>query len=224
MPLSKLLPSDQRMNQALEDGLREGFSIFKMKIGLRDFEEEFEMVKRVVSKFSSTEKIRIDANEGLSIEQAKRWLSALEKFPVEFLEQPLKRHLVDETIALSQEFATEIALDESIATSQDMIDCYQKGYRGVFASKPLRFAELRKFLDWRAESDAKISYSTVFETTIGSVFGIKLAASDKRNSYGLGYGVSHWFEEKDLILASKVNFVLEDILSIDRERVWEKLA
>ncbi len=224
MPLSKLLPADQSIYQVVEDGLRDGFSIFKMKIGMREFKEEFEMVKKIVSKFTRGEKIRIDANESLSVEQARRWLGSLENFPVEFLEQPLKRHRVDETIELGEEFSTEVALDEAIATSQDMIDAYNRGFRGVFAAKPLRLAELRKFLDWRAENGAKISYSTIFETKIGSTFGIKLAASDKRNNFGLGYGVSHWFKESGLVLTSQPNFFLKEILSVNRQKIWERLA
>jgi O-succinylbenzoate synthase len=169
-------------------------------------------------------KLRIDANEGLSVEQAKKWLGSVENLPVEFLEQPLKRHLVDEMIEISTEFSTEVALDESVATTQDIIDCYNRGFRGVFAAKPLRLGELRKFLDWREVSEAKISYSTIFESTIGSIFGIKLAASDKRNKFGLGFGVSHLLENTNLVFPSQPIILLDRILSIDRDKIWETIA
>lgn len=223
MPLSKLLPSDPTIFSAVETGLQNGFSIFKLKIGMRDFNDEFQVVKQVASMLPGDQKIRIDANEGLSLELARKWLSSLEKFRVEFLEQPLQRQMIEETIQLSEEFPTEVALDESIATSQDIIDTYNQGFRGVFASKPLRLAELQKFLCWRDTTEAKISYSTIFETSIGSSFGIKLAASDKHNRYGLGYGTGDWFEESDLVLASKSEYHIDEILSIDKDMLWANI-
>ena len=224
MPVSKLLPANERLDETLEGGLRDGFTIFKLKIGLKGFAEDLAMIRSVAAKLPDGAMIRLDANEGLGVEQAKRWLDQLESLPVEFLEQPLRRDMVDETIVLSQQFPTELALDESIATTRDIIDCCERGFRGVFAVKPMRLAELSTFLDWRTKSKAKISYSTVFETKIGSMLGLKLAASDSRNNFGLGYGVSHWMKEAELVLPSQSSYSLDDILSIDRRSVWENLS
>ena len=224
MPLSKLLPANEKILHVLDEGIRDGFSIFKMKIGIGDFGEELQRVQSVIGRFTGEHRLRIDANEGLSVAEAERWLDHLEGLPVEFLEQPLKRDMVEETIAVSERYSTEIALDEAIASTEDMIRCWDAGFRGVYASKPLRLGELEKFLEWRSRSKAKISYSTVFETAIGSVFGVKLAASDPVNNFGLGYGVSHWLEEQELVLQSAPEFEMADILSLNRDAIWERLA
>ena len=223
MPLSKLLPSNDKVFDVVKTGLKEGYSIFKMKVGMREFADEFKDLKEVVSHFSDDERVRLDANEGLSVDEAKTWLESIESLPIEFLEQPLKRDQVVETIKLSEEFSTPISLDEAIATTQDMIHCWDEGFRGIYASKPLRFGELKRFLHWREETRAKISYSTVFETAIGSIFGVKLAANDPVNEYGLGFGVSHLLADKELILNSKPEYQIGEIDSFDRDAIWDRL-
>ena len=224
MPVSLLLPSDKRIYDALEAGLEQGYSIYKMKIGLRDIQSEMEVINRVIARLPVTAKIRLDANEGLTLEQADRLLGNLEDQPVEFLEQPLQRHRVREMIELSEKYSTEVALDESAATAQEMIDCYSLGFNGVFSAKPMRLGELGKFIQWRRTTEAKISYSTAFETRIGSIFGLKLAASDPRNSYGLGYGTSQWIENDWLVIETRPGIELQTILSTDKKGVWDKLA
>lgn len=224
MPVAKLMLLDEAVRSGLQQEIVAGYSTFKFKIGLSDFEQEFGLLQRIAAEIPEGCRFRLDANEGLSRELAARWLGAIDSLPVEFLEQPLPRTHVDETIRLAEEFATEIALDESIATTADAIRCYEAGFRGVFSIKPLRLLEIQKFLDWRGTSQAKVSYSTVFESAVGTVFGMKLAAGDGRNSYALGYGVSHWYKESRLIfpVSSAVN--ASTLLAWDAEHIWQLLA
>ena len=222
MPVSMLLPSNDTVYSALQCGLEREYTIFKVKIGLTDFAAELTMLRGIAARLPHAARLRVDANEGLTFDEARRWVEQLDMLPIEFLEQPLKRDQVEETIRLTEYCSTEIALDESIATTRDMICCYDAGFRGVFAAKPLRLQELGTFLSWRESTDAKISYSTVFESAIGSVFGIKLAATDTRNSYGLGYGVSHWFTDTELLLTVESQVELQDILKFEPERISSK--
>lgn len=222
MPVSMLLPANDTIYSALQCGLDEGYSIFKVKIGCADFADELSMLRGITARLPQDTKLRVDANEGLTFDEARRWTEHLDMLPIEFLEQPLKRDSIEETIRLTEYCSTEIALDESIATTRDIIRCYDAGFRGVFAVKPMRLQELGNFLSWRISTEAKISYSTAFESAIGSVFGIKLAATDTRNSYGLGYGVNNWFSNPALILPVTSQVDLQEILKFQPERIWSK--
>lgn len=61
-------------------------------------------------------RIRFDANESLSVSDAREWLDILSNDPdsVEFLEQPLDRMMIDEMRELAEDYPIPIALDESL--------------------------------------------------------------------------------------------------------------
>lgn len=203
IPLSKLLSNGESSIIDLQSGLKANFQTFKWKLGIGKLKEEIDILLKLLSLLPRNFKLRIDANEGLSKDDACYLLEKIEGRQVEFLEQPFKRDKIEEHIILQENFKTPIALDESIATTDDVISAEKAGWRGVFAIKPLRLFELEKFLDWRETSSAKISYSTVLETPFGQSLGLFLAASDKRNKLSAGYGVESWYEKDEFSMESE---------------------
>ena len=66
-----------------------GFKILKIKTGL-NVEADIERVKKIAEKFSGKMKIRVDANQGYSLEQLKQFIDQTRKQGLELIEQPLK--------------------------------------------------------------------------------------------------------------------------------------
>ena len=205
-----LLPSGGACLHAWKPLWKRGYRTFKWKIGVRSFPEEVKIFEQLISALPTGVKFRLDANGGLSLEVAKRWLEQCEitgnslsttsNYPVtivEFIEQPLSPEKLDEMQQLAREYSTPIALDESVSTLKKLEACYQQGWRGIFvikagiAGSPSR---LRQF--WRSHSIDGV-FSSVMETSIGRNAAIKLALELQNNEFALGFGVEGWFGEDE---------------------------
>ena len=205
-----LLPSGEACLQAWKPLWNRGYRTFKWKMGVRPFAEEVKIFDRLIKSLPIEVKLRLDANGGLSLDAAKRWLEKgdrannpppnLSDSPVttiEFLEQPLAPEKFDEMQQLAQDYSTPIALDESVATLNQLEACYQRGWRGIFvikagiAGSPSR---LRQFL--RSHSIDTV-FSSVMETSIGRTAAIALAVELQKTKFALGFGIDGWFAEDE---------------------------
>ena len=99
-------------------GLEAGFTIFKIK-SKGGVETETERIKIVRDLTGKKAELRVDANAGWSLQEAKKMLPVLRKHDVVFLEQPLKRDDLAGHAALVKEKSVPIMLDESIFTLAD---------------------------------------------------------------------------------------------------------
>jgi o-succinylbenzoate synthase len=102
---------------AVEDALRwagEGFSTFKLKLGIGDDVGQVRAVREAVGPEA---RIRIDANAAWEVEIAKRTLAALEPFDIELAEQPVAG--LEEAAEVAQATSIPIAGDESVETRAD---------------------------------------------------------------------------------------------------------
>ncbi len=141
-------------------------------------------------------KIRLDANETLSLEESKRALEILEGYShsIDFLEQPLDRMLVAEMIDLSYEYNIPIALDESLSTMGREICSYSMPESMVWVIKP-SLGDLNLLSDSHKNP---LVYSSVFETAIG--FSAILELQD--STYDGGLGTQSYFEDSSVVYPS----------------------
>jgi O-succinylbenzoate synthase len=96
-------------------------------------------------------------------------------------------------LELSNYYSTKIALDESVATLQQLENCYQQGWRSIFVIKPGIVgspSRLRKFCQ---QHQIDVVFSSVFETAIGRQAALKLAAELSSNHRAVGFGINHYF-------------------------------
>ncbi|MCZ6671831.1 MAG: o-succinylbenzoate synthase, partial [Verrucomicrobia bacterium] len=110
-PVAGLITS----SSSLEEKQADGFSTFKVKIGLHSIEEETRQIEALVEKLTPGQRLRLDANGGLSESAYSAWLEFLEGQPVEFLEQPLSPGLENRMLEMAEPFSIPLALDESVA-------------------------------------------------------------------------------------------------------------
>jgi O-succinylbenzoate synthase len=182
------------------DFLRQSRAIapsYKWKIGVETIASEIEIFNRILKLLPNNVKLRLDANGGLTIEEARQWLELADRCDrVEFIEQPLAPHSIDETFALSQSYRTAIALDEAIANFSRLQTWHDLGWTGVYVIKAAIMGSPRLLKDFCADKSLDLVFSSVFETEIGRCDVLKLAAALGNRGRASGFGVEHWLAEE----------------------------
>jgi L-alanine-DL-glutamate epimerase-like enolase superfamily enzyme len=104
----------------------DAFPVLKIKVGLKTDEPTIEAVRSVTKK-----PLRVDANEGWTDkEEAVRKINWLETQGVEFVEQPMPAHMLEETRWVRSKVHLPIIADEA-ATSPRAIPGLVNAYDGV---------------------------------------------------------------------------------------------
>lgn len=94
----------------------DAYPVLKIKVGLSNDEEVIEAVRSVTNK-----PLRVDANEGWKDkDEAVRKINWLEKMGVEFIEQPMPAHMVEETRYVRQRVHIPIIADEACLRPADI--------------------------------------------------------------------------------------------------------
>ncbi len=130
-------------------------------------------------------------------EQAQRKPRSCLRRNVEFLEQPLPVAQFDAMLELSDRYSTPLALDESVATLEQLEASYQRGWRGVFVIKPCIAGSPSRLRQFCSEHEIDAVFSSVFETTVGRLAALKLAVELSRYNRAVGFGIDCWFDEDD---------------------------
>lgn len=97
-----------------------GFRILKLKLG-EDPEKDIERVKAVRDAVGEGVRIRVDANQGWSVEQALRTIDRIASYEVELVEQPTRWDDLEGLAEIRAESPLPIALDETVKTPEDAL-------------------------------------------------------------------------------------------------------
>ncbi len=170
-----------------------GHRTFKWKIGVAPIADEIQWFRQLHQQLPPDAQLRLDANTGLSLDAAKRWLDEFAIRPIEYLEQPLAVTEFDAMKVLAGQYSTPIALDESIANLQSLRDCHDRGWAGIYVIKPAIVGSPRKLEEFIQNHPIDRVFSSVFETEIGYAAGLQLA--DRLGcDRALGYGTKDWWQ------------------------------
>ena len=93
----------------------EGFAVLKVKMGSEDDRRVLETVRSVTNR-----PVRVDANEGWTLEDALARLEWLQEMGVELVEQPLPADQLDEMRELKRQSPLPLIADESVARAEDI--------------------------------------------------------------------------------------------------------
>ena len=115
----------ESIEESLEDAaeyMDRGFRILKVKIG-RSMEEDVERLHRIRQKTGRKIIIRVDANQGYSADQFKRFLKQTAPLELELIEQPLAARDLAGMRCLPEAARKRTAADESLLDARDLIAC-----------------------------------------------------------------------------------------------------
>jgi o-succinylbenzoate synthase len=158
-----------------------------------------EVFRRLVQTLPAKAILRLDANGGLSETEAARWLEECDRTGrVEFLEQPLPADQVEAMQRLAQQFETPIALDESVATVNQLHACIEQGWSGVMVVKAAIAGSPRRLRHLSQQRTLDLVWSSVFETAIAQryIFDYLIPSIPSRKPRALGFGVNQWFNDQ----------------------------
>lgn len=103
------------------------YPVIKVKLGSEDDRARLAAVR----KARPDAKLRVDANAGWTLPQAKRQVEELAEFGLEMIEQPLARVALEEMGEIQQLTTIPIVADESVQTLQDVERLESAGVQGI---------------------------------------------------------------------------------------------
>lgn len=107
--------SYEKMYQQIQEKIRKGFRLIKLKIGAIDFEEELRLLTYIREHFSKEQmELRVDANGAFSTTDALSKLERLAQLEIHSIEQPIKAGQWKEMARLTAQTPLPIALDEEL--------------------------------------------------------------------------------------------------------------
>jgi o-succinylbenzoate synthase len=115
--VNRTLPAGppEEVARSARDGVRDGYSCFKLKVGLPDDADRVAAVREAIGPWPA---LRLDANGAWSAEQAIRMARSFEPYDIELLEQPCAT--LAELSEVRRGVDVRVAADEPIATAADV--------------------------------------------------------------------------------------------------------
>ncbi|MEM9117745.1 MAG: o-succinylbenzoate synthase [Cyanobacteria bacterium P01_F01_bin.56] len=185
-----------------------GHRTLKWKIGVAAVEEELSIFRQLTNGLPSEACLRLDANGGLTPEIAASWLAACDRAPIqiEFLEQPLAPEVMLDWLPKAKgQYRTAIALDESVATFQQLQQVYERvGNQVIYVLKSAIAGWPHRLLDFCLHHQLDVVLSSALETPIGRDHALRLAQMFWAKGIAkraLGFGVAHWFVDNWEVLS-----------------------
>lgn len=219
---SGLLPTGEAALNMWRDLWQQGYRTLKWKIAVADLDQELGWLQQLLDQLPPEVQLRLDANGGLTAEQARIWLHQCQDPRIEYLEQPLPPAQLEEMIRLSQEFSTPIALDESVASLTELQQCCERGWRGVMVIK-LGILGSPDLLDQLYRTyHLDLVMSSCLETLIGAYHVARYTQQFHWTTRALGYGLDHLFPGDGAASMPAFTEPLDQVRS-QLDRVWNLL-
>jgi L-alanine-DL-glutamate epimerase-like enolase superfamily enzyme len=147
---------------------RSGATIFKVKLG-KNAVEDVARIKQIRQAVGPEMKIRIDANQGWSFDDAVFALQALGEYDMEFCEQPMRTWHDDKLPQLMQLSPVKIMADESVYNHHDARKQINSGschYINIKMSKSGGLFEAKQIHDLAAENGIPCMMGGMLESRI----------------------------------------------------------
>jgi L-Ala-D/L-Glu epimerase len=117
IPVNRTLPAGppEEAARAAREGLKQGYSCFKVKVGLPDDAERVAAVRAAIGSWPA---LRLDANGAWEPDEAVKKISALEPYDIQLVEQPCAT--LEELALVRPLVPVPIAADESVTSAEDV--------------------------------------------------------------------------------------------------------
>ena len=176
---------------------RAGHRTFKVKVAVGSPQRDIERIQAVVDAVPEAT-LRLDANGGWTIDQARIVLDAISPARIDFIEQPLSTGLVKESWALCRDRGLRLALDEEVSTVEDAMSVIDRRACDVIILKPMVLGSLRAsyLIALAAQGRAmEVVYTSSWESDIGIAATLHLAAALGPNPPAMGLSTAGMISE-----------------------------
>jgi o-succinylbenzoate synthase len=146
--------------------------------------DDIERVEAVRDALGPDGKIRVDANGGWDVDRARRMLRALDRFGLEYAEQPCAT--LEELASLRRDVTVPLAADESIRMAEDPIRVRAAGAADIVVVKAQPLGGVRSALQVAEACGLPVVVSSAVDTSVGLAAGVALAAALPELPYACG--------------------------------------
>lgn len=160
--------SPENMAQYAIKYKEQGCRIIKIKLG-KDVHDDIERVKQIRAAVGNDIKLRLDANQGWSFDDALFALGAMEPYNIEFCEQPMRTWYDDLLPELSLNSPIKIMADESCYNHHDarkLINSKSCEYLNIKFSKSGGILEAQKIHEVALQTGVKCMIGGMLESRI----------------------------------------------------------
>ena len=187
LPLAKYLNNKANV-EILVNGLvgvhqpEEGFSVMKVKVGFRNLFDEIENMEYLTKSFGEDIQFRLDANGAFDLPKAIRFCKEMEKFNIDYIEQPLPADNLEDLAELTYHTEIPIAVDESLTDFQSAEKIIEEQAAHVFVIKPMvsgGFTECKKIINLARTENIRVVITSSLETSIGRTACLHLALTNE---------------------------------------------
>lgn len=174
---------EDTLKEAQEYGDR-GFTVLKVKLG-KDLEEDVERLVKLREKFGKRFAIRIDANQGYTVEQTIAFAKRTAQLDVELIEQPLPAK--QDLRALPEAIRKKVAADEALLSPADGLSLSTAPVAaGIFNIKLMKCGGVREALriaDIAALQDIELFWGCNDESIVSITAALHAAFSCAHTKY-----------------------------------------
>jgi o-succinylbenzoate synthase len=184
--------------------IKDGFTVFKLKVGRNTIEEDIKLVNIISSQIEDYSLLRLDANQAWSFKEALYFLQNINHKNIEYLEEPLIKY--DELQLLFDKTNIPIALDENILQIFAPTFDHLSWLKAIII-KPTVIGRIEKtiqLIKYAEENRIKPVISDTFQSGVGISFLFAVSTTIKKKNIAMGFDTYSWL--KDDILNQRLNF------------------
>ena len=185
VPLCKYLNSNAKPEIAVNGlvGLHlpaDGFKVMKVKVGYRNLFDEIENMEYLTQSFGNDVLFRLDCNGAFDLPRAIRFCKEMERFNIDYIEQPLPADNLEDLAELIYHTEIPIAVDESLTNFASAEKIIEEQAADVLVIKPMvsgGFTECIKIINLAQTENIRIVITSSLETAIGRSACLHLSAA-----------------------------------------------
>jgi len=187
LPLAKFLNTNA-VSEIAVNGMAgvhhsgDGFTVIKVKVGFRNLFDEIENMEYLTQSFGKDIQFRLDANGAFDLPKAIRFCKEMEKFNIDYIEQPIPADNLEDLAELTYHTEIPIAVDESLTDFQSAEKIIEEQAAHVFILKPMvsgGFKECKKIINLARTENIRIVITSSLETSIGKTASLHLARANE---------------------------------------------
>jgi O-succinylbenzoate synthase len=167
--------------EAARQSASAGFGTLKLKAGAeRETSVLVDRVRAIRAAVGPDVRLRLDVNGAWDLETATDRLEAVERFGLEYVEQPLAGDDPAELAELRRRVRVPLAADETVTSLRAARLILDAHAVDVLVVKPVRVGGLvaaAEIADLAADRGVPVVISTLFETGVGIAAGLAIAAA-----------------------------------------------
>ncbi len=173
-------------------------SVYKVKVGQGDMDEEIRDIQRLCKVLPSHKKLRLDANRGWSFEQAEYFLSHMNPDKIEYIEEPLKFPQSLEKLYLYT--GIPYAYDETLQNPGFDMPLNQAGLAALIIKPAFvgNMARIKKLAEKGRVAHKKIVFTSSFESGLGLSAIACMASAWGSPATAMGLGTYAFFAQDTL--------------------------